>query len=171
MPFIKSLENFANKGGMITEQLWDGDDLRDDKMKRGAPTGAAMPLCWSHAEYISLVRSRHDGVCFDRVEPAFQRYVVKPVKSRYEVWSFRHPLLKISRGEILRFILAEEANIFWSLGGEAPSLSGATHETGLNLWYVDIPTEEWDVGSVITFTLFWKCDQRWADRNWQVSVL
>ena len=22
-----------------------------------------MPLCWSHAEYISLVRSRHDGVC------------------------------------------------------------------------------------------------------------
>ncbi len=64
---------------MISEQLWDADDLPDGCMRRGCPTGAAMPLCWSHAEYISLVRSRHDGVCFDRVEPAFQRYVVNPV--------------------------------------------------------------------------------------------
>src|SRR5881397_685859 len=72
-PFIKSMENFANQGGMISEQLWDADDLQGGSMKRGSATEAAMPLCWSHAEYISLVRSRHDGVCFDRVEPAFQR--------------------------------------------------------------------------------------------------
>ena len=64
------MENFANQGGMITEQVWDAPDLPDGSMKLGKPTGAAMPLCWSHAEYISLVRSRHDGVCFDRVEPA-----------------------------------------------------------------------------------------------------
>ena len=71
----------AHGGGMIGEQLWDADDLQDGRMKRGSATGAAMPLCWSHAEYISLVRSHHDGVCFDRVEPAFQRYVVNPVES------------------------------------------------------------------------------------------
>jgi glucoamylase len=64
---------------MISEQLWDADDLKNGGLKRGSATGAAMPLCWSHAEYICLVRSRHDGVCFDRVEPAFQRYVVNPV--------------------------------------------------------------------------------------------
>jgi glucoamylase len=49
-----------------------------------------MPLCWSHAEYVSLVRSAHDGICFDRVEPAFQRYVLNPVASQHEIWSFRH---------------------------------------------------------------------------------
>ncbi|HUC83647.1 MAG TPA: glycoside hydrolase family 15 protein, partial [Candidatus Acidoferrales bacterium] len=74
-PFILAMENFANTGGMLTEQLWDADDVPNRCMQRGRPTGAAMPLCWSHAEYISLVRSRRDGVCFDRVEPAFQRYV------------------------------------------------------------------------------------------------
>src|SRR5437867_4714177 len=77
-PFITAMENFANQGGMLTEQLWDGPDLPDAHMKRGCPTGAAMPLCWSHAEYISLVRSRHDGVCLGCVEPAFQRYVLHP---------------------------------------------------------------------------------------------
>ena len=78
MPFIASIEGFANDGGMITEQFWDADDLPAKLLWRGRPTGAAMPLCWSHAEYVSLVRSAHDGVCFDRVEPAFQRYVVQP---------------------------------------------------------------------------------------------
>src|SRR5438874_1770354 len=78
MPFIKTMEEFANQGGMLTEQVWDGPDLPDHHMKRGCPTGAAMPLCWSHAEYVALVRSRHDGVCFDRVESAFRRYVLKP---------------------------------------------------------------------------------------------
>ena len=80
-PFIAAMEKFANEGGMISEQLWDAEDLPEKGMKRGRPTGAAMPLCWSHAEYVSLVRSAHDGVCFDRVEPAFQRYVVNPVKN------------------------------------------------------------------------------------------
>src|SRR3989440_560750 len=94
-PFITAMEDFANQGGMITEQLWDGPDLPDRHMKRGCPTGAAMPLCWSHSEYVSLVRSRHDGVCFARVEPAFQRYVLDPVQSHYEIWSLRHPLRSV----------------------------------------------------------------------------
>ena len=98
-PFITAMEKFANEGGMISEQLWDADDLKNGGMKRGSPTGAAMPLCWSHAEYVSLVRSRHDGVCFDRVEPAFQRYVANPVPSRYEIWTLRHPLRRVPTGQ------------------------------------------------------------------------
>jgi glucoamylase len=171
MPFIKSMENFANQGGMIGEQLWDADDLQDGRMKRGSATGAAMPLCWSHAEYISLVRSRHDGVCFDRVEPAFQRYVVNPVQSRYEIWSLRHPLRRMSRGKILRIILAEEATIVWSTDDWArTNRSDTAHESGLNLWFADFPTAEWPTGFMMTFTFFWKRDQRWQGQNWQLSV-
>jgi glucoamylase len=171
LPFIKSLEKVANQGGMISEQLWDAEDWQNGNMKRGSATGAAMPLCWSHAEYISLVRSRHDGVCFDRVEPVFQRYVVNPVQSRHEIWSLRHPLRRIYRGKILRIILAAEATIVWSTDDWArTNRSDTTHESGLNLWFADFPTAEWPAGSVFTFTTFWKRDQRWEGRNWQVSV-
>src|SRR6266480_4490107 len=169
LPFINSLESFANQGGMISEQLWDVDDLQNGNMKRGSATGAAMPPCWSHAEYISLVRSRHDGVCFDRVEPAFQRYVANPVQSRHEIWSLRHPLRRIYRGKILRIILAAEANIVWSTDDWASTnRSDTTHENGLNLWFADFPTAEWPAGSVFTFTCFWKRDHRWEGRNLQV---
>ena len=171
-PFIEAMEKFANQGGMISEQLWDADDLPDGSMKRGSATGAAMPLCWSHAEYISLVRSRHDGVCFDRIEPAFQRYVEHPVKSRHEIWSLRHPLRRMPRGKILRMILAAEATIVWSTDGWThTNQSDTTLESGLNLWFADFSTAKWSADSVITFTFFWKRDQRWEGRNWQVSIV
>ncbi len=172
MPFIKVMEDFANQGGMIGEQLWDADDLQEGRMKRGSPTGAAMPLCWSHAEYISLVRSRYDGVCFDRVEPAFQRYVVNPVQSRHGIWSSGHPLQRSFNGKILRSVLGAEATIIWSTDDWTRiKQSDTLHEGALNRWFADFPTAEWAVGSVMTLTCFWKHDQRWEGRNWQVSVL
>ena len=171
MPFISTMEKFANAGGMISEQLWDAADLPEGRMRHGLPTGAAMPLCWSHAEYVSLVRSAHDGICFDRVEPAFQRYVVKPVRSRHEIWSFRHPLRRASPGKILRIIVTAEAAIVWSADNWASTNSAnTTNNSTLNLWFADLPTETCPSGTVIAFTLFWKQDQRWEGRNYSTVV-
>ena len=140
MPFIKAMEEFSNAGGMITEQLWDAADLPD--LQRGKPTGAAMPLCWSHAEYIALVRSRHDGVCFDRVESAFQRYVVNPVQSRHEIWGFRHQRRRMRQGTIFRIVVAAKATIVWSPDNWATTnKSDTTGCQGLDLWFADLPTK------------------------------
>jgi glucoamylase len=171
-PFINALEKFANAGAMLTEQLWDADDLKNGYMKRGFPSGAAMPLCWSHAEYISLVRSHRDGVCFDRVEPAFQRYVANPVPSRHEIWNLRHQIRRVPQGKILRIILASEASVVWSVDGWTQSNKTATtHEGGLNLWFADFSTAGLTADSVIEFTFFWIQVQRWEGRNWQVKVV
>ncbi|MGA2248874.1 MAG: glycoside hydrolase family 15 protein [Verrucomicrobiota bacterium] len=171
-PFIMAMEKFANEGGMLAEQLWDADDLPNGWMKRGWPTGAAMPLCWSHAEYLSLVRSRHDGACFDRVEPAFQRYVANPVTSQHEIWILRHQLRQVPRGKTLRVILAAEATVVWSTDGWGhTNHTDTNHEGVLNLWFVDFPTTDWPADSLVDFTLFWKEDQRWEGKSWQVKVL
>ncbi|MEY3898835.1 MAG: hypothetical protein RLZZ214_4357 [Verrucomicrobiota bacterium] len=169
MPFIAAMEKFANDGGMLAEQLWDDDDPPNGSMKRGQPTGAAMPLCWSHAEYISLVRSHHDGVCFDRIEPAFQRYVANPVRSLHEIWSFRHPLRRVPRGKTLRIIMSEDATVHWSSDGWQNTLSGeAIKNDSLKLWFVDLPTATLD--GEIEFTFFWKDAARWEGRNFPVEV-
>ncbi len=73
-PFIHAMEGFANEGGMLPEQVWDDADLEDARLKRGGPTGSAMPLCWAHAEYLNLVRSHKDGIGFDCVPLVKQRY-------------------------------------------------------------------------------------------------
>ena len=171
LPYIKALEAFSNEGGMIGEQMWDTDDLPDGSMKRGRPTGAAMPLCWSHAEYISLVRSRHDGICFDHVASAYQRYVVQPVPSRHEIWTRRHCLRRMAQGKILRIILESEATVVWSQTGWSHTRQLRTvREEGLNLWYADFATAEWPAGLTFTFTLFWERPRHWEGRNWEVQV-
>jgi glucoamylase len=169
MPFIATMEKFANEGGMLSEQLWDAKDL--GAMRRGLPTGAAMPLCWSHAEYVSLVRSAHDGVCFDRIEPAFQRYVVHTVASQQEIWSFRYPLRRMSQGKTLRLILTADATIPWSTNGWASANEvEATYVSALNVWFADLPTTECPSGSEIEFTFFWKDAQRQEGRNYSIVV-
>lgn len=170
-PYITALEKFANAGGMLSEQLWDDDDLPGGAMKRGSPTGAAMPLCWSHAEYISLVRSAHDGVCFDRVEPAYQRYVVNPVKSRHEIWSTRHPLQRMPAGKILRLVIAGQATVVWTSDGWATTRRvAATANARLGLWFADLEPATPLRNGVIEFTFFWEEGQRWEGRNYSVLV-
>ena len=131
-----------------------------------------MPLCWSHAEYVSLVRSRHDGVCFDRVEAAFQRYVANPVPSRYEIWSLRHRLRRMTGGKILRIVLPSEAIVVWSTDNWTHTNTAETvHQTDFGLWFADFPSSHWSDGSVFEFTCFWKTDQRWQGHNWQVKAI
>jgi glucoamylase len=170
-PFIVALENFANEGGMISEQLWDGEDLPDRRARRGLPTGAAMPLCWSHAEYLSLVRSAHDGVCFDRIEPAYQRYVVEKQSSSVEFWSFRHPVSRLLPNRRLRILLADEAEVVWTLDGWATSTrANCQYLEPLRLWFADLPVEKSKAGSRIEFTFFWKGAEKWEGKNFQIVV-
>ena len=170
-PFISAMERFANDGGMITEQLWDADDLPNGEMIRGKPTGAAMPLCWSHAEYVELVRSHHDGVCFDRIDPAYQRYVLNPLPNRREIWGFRYQLRSMPVGQTLRIVVAAQATVVWSADNWTNTNKSETGTTdALSLWFVDLPTEGFPSGSVVEFTFFWEAAQRWEGRNWQVQV-
>jgi glucoamylase len=170
-PFITAMEGFANDGGMISEQLWDTADLPGKRMRRGLPTGAAMPLCWSHAEYLSLVRSARDGVCFDRIEPAFQRYVVKAVASRYEIWSPRHPLRQMAPGMILRILVGAEARVRWSRkDGAKPQETVAAKIPALDIWFVDLPTEGCVNGSWIEFSIRWAEPQRETCGPYSVRV-
>jgi glucoamylase len=130
-----------------------------------------MPLCWSHAEYVSLVRSVHDGVCFDRIEPAFQRYVVQRAAPSHEMWSARHPIRRMPLGRTLRLIVGADAAIVWSANGWSSTQTMETTAIGeLNLWFADLPTEQCAAGSSIEFTFFWKQAGRWEGKNYSVVV-
>ncbi len=168
MPFIEALEKFANDGGMLPEQLWDADDLPDGSMKRGGPTGAAMPLCWSHAEYVALVRSHKDGVIFDRIEPVFQRYAKTRSDSKIDMWTFIHQPQQIENGKTLRIIIETGAKIRWSFDGWATVNDMETRDVGLGCWYGDLPSDMLPVGASIVFTFLWQ--ERWEGKDFQVAI-
>ncbi|MCE9525602.1 MAG: hypothetical protein K8R36_06070, partial [Planctomycetales bacterium] len=112
-------------------------DLPDGKMKRGGSTGSAMPLCWSHAEYVPLVRSHKDGVCFDRIEPVYQRYARARTGSKIEMWTLAHQPQSIAHGKTLRIITDKAATIHWSFDGWAAKVL-ETRDAGFACWFADI---------------------------------
>jgi glucoamylase len=171
LTYITALERMANAGGMLAEQLWDDDNLPNGKFRRGDPIGSAMPLCWSHAEYLSLVRSRRDGVVFDRVEPAYLRYVAQPVASRHEIWSFRHQTRYIPRERTLRLLTGAPAVVRWSSDEWENAHDTKTESSALpELFFADLPTADLPVGTVVEFTFRWSEVEKWEGRNFRVAV-
>ncbi|OYW11597.1 MAG: glucoamylase, partial [Planctomycetales bacterium 12-60-4] len=168
LPFIEAMEKFANVGGMLPEQLWDTDDLPDGKMKRGGPTGAAMPLCWAHAEYANLVRSHKDGVCVDRIEPVYQRYGKAKTGSKIEMWTLAHQLQRIAQGKTLRIITEKAATIHWSFDGWATANDLETRDAEFGCWFGDLPSDQLRAGEHIVFTILWQA--RWEGTDFQVAI-
>ena len=169
-PFIAALEKFANSGGMLPEQLWDAEDLPDRNLTFGGPTGSAMPLCWAHAEYLSLVRSSHDRVCFDRIEAVYQRYAKARTQGNMEMWTFAHPSAEMREGRGLRIIVEQSANIHWSVDAWATTGVLDTSACGLGMHWADLPTAPLPPGTRVVFTFHWTVANRWEGRDFSTAV-
>ncbi len=167
-PFIAALEKFASEGGMLSEQLWDADDVPGASLRRGGPTGAAMPLCWSHAEYVTLVRSHRDGLAFDRIAPVYRRYAEAKTSSRIDMWTFAHQPPRIAAGQTLRIITERAATIRWSCDGWATVNDLETRATGFGCWFGDVPSEQLQVGASVVFTFLWR--EGWEGQDFQVAI-
>ena len=73
--YVKGMEDFANEGLMIPEQVFDGVGSADPHgYVVGEGTDSATPLAWSHAEYIKLLRSLRDKAVWDRNAPTAQHF-------------------------------------------------------------------------------------------------
>ena len=168
MPFIRALENFANVGGMLPEQVWDADDLPDMHMKRGSPAGSAMPLCWAHAEYIKLVRSHRDNVCVDRIAPVYDRYVRNRTKSRVEIWTFAHQTARMPMGKTLRIITGAAVTIRWSCNAWVTMTETEARETSLSCRFADLPTSDLEEGAALLFTFRWGA--KWEGKDYCVRI-
>ncbi|HYA63268.1 MAG TPA: glucan 1,4-alpha-glucosidase, partial [Candidatus Sulfotelmatobacter sp.] len=53
--YLAAMQQFANAGGMIPEQVWDQADPTASGFVFGSGTGSATPLAWSMAQFVRLV--------------------------------------------------------------------------------------------------------------------
>ncbi|HTD85077.1 MAG TPA: glycoside hydrolase family 15 protein, partial [Candidatus Binatia bacterium] len=170
MAFVKAMESFANEGGMLPEQVWDSADVPEARMFRGAPTGSAMPLCWAHAEYLTLIKSRKSGVCCDRLGPVYERYVRQKTSSEIEIWTLAHQPSRITRGKVLRVITEAPGSVRWSFDDWKTSKDQELAESGIGCWFADLPAASLASGGQIVFTFKWQQD-KWEGRNFAVETV
>jgi glucoamylase len=167
-PFIKAMENFSNEGGMLPEQLWWMDDIPPLELFKGRPAGSAMPLCWAHAEYVSLVCSRRAARCIARIEPVYQRYVVKEAASRIEMWTFDYQIARIVHGKALRIITVAPGTLCWSFDNWQTAKETKLTDAGIACWFADLDAQSLPRGASIVFTFHWS--DRWEGKDFCVTI-
>jgi len=136
----------------------------------GEPTGAAMPLCWAHAEYIKLLRSARDGQVFDRVPEVAERYLGKrkPGPS-LEIWKRNRQPLTVHAGQTLRVLMAEPFSLHWSSDDWQTIQDTASSATEVGIHFVDVPIDAAQRVPV-RFTFFWLSNAQWEGQDYEVGV-
>ncbi|NNN06611.1 MAG: glucan 1,4-alpha-glucosidase [Elusimicrobia bacterium] len=168
-PYIKAMEGFASKGGMLPEQIWDTADIPDKELFLGRPTGSAMPLMWAHAEYIKLLRSAHDNAVFDLIAAVADRYLASKGRKDLEIWKFQRQVRAVAAGTTLRIQDARPFRLHWALDEwrsprDTPSLG-----TTLGIQYVDIAVPK-GLQAPLRFTFYWPESNKWGGEDFQVEI-
>lgn len=152
--YIEAMEAFAHGTQLLPEQIWDDDDVPEHFLEFGKPTGAATPLMWAHAEYIKLLRTRVDGVVFDLIPAVAERYLDGPREHALEVWKPNRQVQSIAPGLPLRVQAAEPFRLNWSASPHEETAAVEASDSGLGIFFVDIPPVHWNAGaSSIRFTM------------------
>ena len=168
-PYVKAMEGFASRGGMLPEQIWDAGDIPGKELFFGRPTGSAMPLMWAHAEYVKLLRSVRDGIVFDRVAAVADRYLSSRGRKDLEIWKFSRRARSVSAGATIRIQDSAPFRLRWSLDDWHSSKDSPALTTALGIHYTDIVVPE-SQQAAVRFTFFWSEAERWEGRDFQVGV-
>jgi len=168
---LKTMDAFANKGGMLPEQVWDTEDIPDRELYFGHPSGSARPLVWAHAEYAKLCHSLQDGQIFDLPEQTHDRYLVKNIHSQITIWRFKQRNQTLPAGNSLRLEVLQPARIHWSSNGWNNILDTTTRDTGLGIHYADLPVEKLAPGTNIKFTFYWPDEDRWEGQDFNIKLV
>lgn len=169
IPYLKAMEQFACETGLLPEQVWDAPDLPDAHMYLGRPTGSAMPLAWSHAEYIKLLRSIADGKVFDHIPQIEERYSDRCKCQLLEIWKLNRQVQFVKPNYTLRIQTPEPFRLHWSQDDWQTVQDTESSSTVLNIYYVDIPISE-NQRVPIRFTLYWRDREQWAEQDHVVQI-
>jgi glucoamylase len=166
---VRTMEQFAFRGRMLPEQVWDSPDVESAGLYFGKPAGSAMPLMWAHAEYVKLLRSVTDGQVFDLIPIVAERYLNGRGRKDLEVWKAVRQVKEVIAGQVLRIQAPEPFRLHWTNDGWATASDTSSTSTGIGIEFVDIAINDHQVGPV-EFTFFWTGRDRWEGHNYEVRI-
>jgi glucoamylase len=168
LPLIVAMTRMASPGGMLPEQIWDAAPLPARGLFPGRPTGSAMPLAWTHAEYLKLVNSRDLKRPVDRPAAVWERYHgERPALTRV-MWCEHAPATELPEGCALTVALFEAGTVHWGVDGWQQVRDQDTSASCLGLHVVALDTTHLRSGDQIDLTF--RYGERWVGRDYLIRV-
>jgi glucoamylase len=171
--YLRTMWRCSSIGGLLPEQVWDAAPIAELGLEPGRPSGSAMPLLWSHAEFLKLLIARESGRPIELLQVVEQRYrctAPKYAARAAGAWHWRDevPVLQHEAG---RALLIEDRNPFtlhfgfdgWQRVEERPA-----QEQPFGLWAVRLSAAELTGPEQLNFTR--RYDERWEGRDHCVAL-
>lgn len=168
--YIKSLENFANEGFMIPEQIWDRNDIPERGLFRGKGAGSATPLMWAHSEYIKDLRSLRDGKGCDVIDEVKERYIDLGTVLHMSAWKKNKPIYVANSSDRIRIISFERAELVWTADEWRTRNDTVMRETGLGIYFWDFEPQNFEADTKLVFTFHYTDTNTWEGKDYVVNI-
>jgi glucoamylase len=172
--YLRTMWNCASVGGLLPEQVWDTAPIPELGLAPGRPTGSAMPLLWTHAEFLKLLIAREQRRPIELLQAVEQRYRASPDDAWAArvalAWHWRDevPVLKHETGRALQIEDRCAFTLHFGYDGWQRVEERAAVLQPFGLWAVRLTSEELTGPSQLNFTR--RYDGRWEGVDHSVAL-
>jgi glucoamylase len=167
LPLLQAMCAMSNHG-LMPEQVWDAAPV--GRFQPGRPTGAAMPLAWTHAEFVKLAASRAAGHPVDRSDAVWGRYRGERPALQCAIWTPAAPLPWLPGGAALWIVLPFPAVLHLGFDDWRAARDLAAEACGLGFFGVRLDADALADHSSIEFTWRDSRDGRWHDARYSMAI-
>jgi glucoamylase len=140
--YLDALCRMTGRGGMLPEQIWDGEPIPEKRLYPGKPTGSAMPLLWAEAEFVKLATASITGEAVELLDSVRRRYgCERPEPSTWH-WRTDAPFVELPSGKNLLIEAQERFRLQFGFDGWQHEADRESESLGFGMYGI---TLRWDV--------------------------
>src|SRR5579862_3743032 len=162
--YLRTMWRCASIGGLLPEQVWDSAPIAALGLEPGRPSGSAMPLLWTHAEFLKLLIAREDRRPIELLQAVEQRYRASGAHyaaRQAAAWHWRTevPVLQHETGRALLIEDRVPFTLHFGFDGFQRIEERAASAHPFGLWAVHLSAAELTGARELNFTR--RYEQRW----------
>lgn len=169
-PYLDGMIRMVGRGGLIPEQVWDGDPIPERGLEPGKPSGSAMPLVWAHAEFLKLLATTATGRPVELFEEVENRYGNRrPSAARWH-WRETSPFSTLDRGKGLSIEAAQPFALHIGFNGWTEASDRPANCNGLGIYSVLLEPAELAKYDSLEFTFYDTAADRWSGKDYSIAL-
>jgi glucoamylase len=168
-PYLEAMMRMTGPGGLMPEQIWDGEAMPALGLEPGKPSGSAMPLVWAHAEFLKLIAAQASGRPAELLDEVERRYGGRRPEARRWHWRKTSPFSCVPPGRHLQIEAPEPFVLHYSRDGWRQTLDQASRETCFGMHAVMLAVEDLAEFDALDFTFYYPLCESWEGHDFVVA--
>ena len=166
-PYLDAMRRCASSGGLLPEQVWDSDALPERGLYPGRPSGSAMPLLWSHAEFLKLLVASHSRRPVELLG-CVASHIDQCPGARAWHWRNETPVPELRRGRALSIQSRQPFALHYGWDGWQDVTERVAEQQAFGLWAVYFALDELSGHVALNFTR--RFGDAWEGANHDIAL-